>query len=77
MPANAGSFVDPAIAVLTDRAERIERAIVDSGVEIGPEAVVGADQGDDQRITLIGQRARIAAHARIAAGERVPPKDRA
>ena len=62
----------------------VEYAIVDSAVEIGPDAKVGSPpprESDnapaiaDEQITLIGQGAVIPRHARIKAGERVPPND--
>jgi glucose-1-phosphate adenylyltransferase len=53
---------------------RVERAIVDSQVEVGSGARVGAG-GDGQPITLLGQRSRIGADQAVRAGDRVAPGD--
>lgn len=49
---------------------RIDRAILDVGVEAGKKAVIGERNGD---LALVGQRVKIPAGARIAAGARVEP----
>jgi glucose-1-phosphate adenylyltransferase len=55
-------------AVVRARA-RVERAILDDGVEIGEEARVGAHDGE---LTLVGLADRIAPGAEVGAGVRVP-----
>ncbi|GAB4189537.1 MAG: glucose-1-phosphate adenylyltransferase family protein [Roseiflexaceae bacterium] len=58
---------------------RVERAIVDSGVQIGTDARVGAlgkGQPLDQQIVLVGQGARIAQGAQIAPGARIKPAEK-
>jgi glucose-1-phosphate adenylyltransferase len=51
---------------------RIDRAILDVGVEVGKGAVIGERNGD---LALVGQRVAIPAGARIAAGARVEPEE--
>ena len=49
---------------------RIEDAIIDAEVEVGEGARVGRE---DDEITLVGQRARVAGGTTVAAGEPVEP----
>lgn len=50
----------------------VTRAVLDDGVDVGERAAVGGEG----EVTLIGQRARIDAGSRVAAGARVPePED--
>jgi glucose-1-phosphate adenylyltransferase len=57
---------------------QVRYAIVDSAAQIGAHAVVGDRISDreqlEDRLTVIGQRAEVRANARVAAGERIEPR---
>jgi glucose-1-phosphate adenylyltransferase len=52
---------------------RVEHAIIDEGVEVGRDAVVGEHGG---AIALVGLRAKVEEGARLPAGARMPELDR-
>ena len=55
---------------VVEKGATVVRAILDSGVRVGEGASVGEPEGD---LALAGQRAKIAARARVPAGARVEP----
>lgn len=57
--------------VVVEKGATVDRAILDSGVRVGAGASVGERDGE---IALAGQRAEIAAGARVPAGARVEPR---
>lgn len=57
--------------VVVEKGATVNRAILDSGVRVGAGASVGERDGE---IALAGQRAEIAAGARVPAGARLEPK---
>jgi glucose-1-phosphate adenylyltransferase len=50
---------------------RVVRAVLDDGVDVGHEAVVGGD-GD---VTLVGRKARVEDGSEVTAGARLPDPD--
>ena len=55
---------------VVEKGATVSRAILDSGVRVGKGASIGEKEGD---VALAGQRAKIAAQARVPAGGRVEP----
>jgi len=47
---------------------RVVASVLDDGVEVGEQAVVGGDGG----VTLVGRRARLNSGSEVAAGARLP-----